>query len=56
VLFLFLGVINNVLSSEYATGPINSTVNIIEVRQNVQGAGTAIAFIRYRKRNHNELY
>jgi hypothetical protein len=37
VLFLFLGVTNNVLSSSYAIGPMNSTANVIEVRQNVRG-------------------
>jgi hypothetical protein len=38
VLFLFIGVINDVLSSNYAIGPINSTAIVIEVGQNVQGA------------------
>ncbi|XP_033608506.1 uncharacterized protein LOC111867273 isoform X2 [Cryptotermes secundus] len=31
------GVTNNVLSANYAIGPMNSTANVTEVRQNVQG-------------------
>ncbi|XP_033609217.1 uncharacterized protein LOC111869200 isoform X2 [Cryptotermes secundus] len=45
------GVTYNVLSSNYAIGPMNSTANVIEVRQNVQGVETAIAFTRCRKGN-----
>jgi hypothetical protein len=42
----------DVLSSNYAIGPINSPANVTEVGQNMQGARQVIT--RCRKRKHNE--